>query len=222
MAKTNNQENNQEFVNIYDVVVERQADNMQNDDEVDISKRAQWLRAALLGANDGLLSTASLMMGVGAVRKDARTMVLAGIAGLVAGACSMAIGEFVSVYSQHDMEVAEMERKRKKKNKNKNQVVAEEEREDLPNPFQAAGASAVAFGVGAVVPLLAAAFIREYRLRVAVVVGVSSAALLGFGVLGAYLGRAPYMKSCFRVLIGGWIAMAITFGFSKSFDVLGF
>nr|GMD82935.1 vacuolar iron transporter homolog 4-like [Ipomoea batatas] len=90
MAKINDQESNQ---------------------EVDFSKRSQWLRAALLGANDGLLSTASLMMGVGAVRKDARTMVLAGIAGLVAGACSMAIGEFVSVYSQHDMAVAEMERK---------------------------------------------------------------------------------------------------------------
>nr|GLL45566.1 vacuolar iron transporter homolog 4-like [Ipomoea trifida] len=194
MAKINDQESNQ---------------------EVDFSKRSQWLRAALLGANDGLLSTASLMMGVGAVRKDARTMVLAGIAGLVAGACSMAIGEFVSVYSQHDMAVAEMERKESRR-------AGPGERESLPNPFQAAGASAMAFAVGAVVPLLPAAFIRAYRWRVAVVVAVSSAALLGFGGLGAYLGRAPYMKSCFRVLIGGWVAMAITFAVSKSFDVLGF
>nr|GMD92854.1 vacuolar iron transporter homolog 4-like [Ipomoea batatas] len=199
MAKINDQESNQ---------------------EVDFSKRSQWLRAALLGANDGLLSTASLMMGVGAVRKDARTMVLAGIAGLVAGACSMAIGEFVSVYSQHDMAVAEMERKESRRGPG--EAVMKAEMESLPNPFQAAGASAMAFAVGAAVPLLPAAFIRAYRWRVAVVAAVSSAALLGFGGLGAYLGRAPYMKSCFRVLIGGWVAMAITFAVSKSFDVLGF
>ncbi|XP_031128991.1 vacuolar iron transporter homolog 2-like [Ipomoea triloba] len=195
--------------------------NEESNQEVDFSKRSQWLRAALLGANDGLLSTASLMMGVGAVRKDARTMVLAGIAGLVAGACSMAIGEFVSVYSQHDMAVAEMERKESRRG-GPGEAVMKAEMESLPNPFQAAGASAMAFAVGAAVPLLPAAFIRAYRWRVAVVVAVSSAALLGFGGLGAYLGRAPYMKSCFRVLIGGWVAMAITFAVSKSFDVLGF
>ncbi|VVA93456.1 unnamed protein product [Arabis nemorensis] len=68
-----------------------------------LSKRAQWLLAAVLGANDGLVSTASLMMGVGAVKQDVKVMVLSG---LVAGACSMAIGEFVSVYSQYDIEKA--------------------------------------------------------------------------------------------------------------------
>jgi hypothetical protein len=80
-------------------------------DELDYTKRGQWLRAAILGANDGLLSTASLMMGVGAVRKDVKTMILSGVAGLVAGACSMAIGELVSVYSQYDIEIAQMKRK---------------------------------------------------------------------------------------------------------------
>uniref|UniRef100_A0A2N9HXD2 Vacuolar iron transporter n=1 Tax=Fagus sylvatica TaxID=28930 RepID=A0A2N9HXD2_FAGSY len=82
-------------------------------DELDYTKRGQWLRAAILGANDGLLSTASLMMGVGAVRKDVKTMILSGVAGLVAGACSMAIGELVSVYSQYDIEIAQMKRKLK-------------------------------------------------------------------------------------------------------------
>ena len=76
----------------------------------DYSQRAQWLRAAVLGANDGLVSIASLMMGVGAVKTDVKAMVLTGFAGLVAGACSMAIGEFVSVYSQLDVEVAQMRR----------------------------------------------------------------------------------------------------------------
>ncbi|KAL0454409.1 UNVERIFIED_CONTAM: Vacuolar iron transporter1 [Sesamum latifolium] len=73
-------------------------------EEFDYSKRAQWLRAAVLGANDGLVSIASLMMGVGAVKDDVKVMILTGFAGLFAGACSMAIGEFVSVYSQLDIE----------------------------------------------------------------------------------------------------------------------
>ena len=62
--------------------------------------------AAVLGANDGLISTASLMMCVGAIREDVKIMMLTGVAGLVASACSMAIGEFVSMYSQYDFELA--------------------------------------------------------------------------------------------------------------------
>lgn len=66
--------------------------------------RAQWLRAAILGANDGLLSTTSLMLGVGAAKdQDQRSMVLSGVAGALAGACSMAVGEFVSVSTQRDI-----------------------------------------------------------------------------------------------------------------------
>lgn len=67
-------------------------------------QRGQWLRAAVLGANDGLVSIASLMMGVGAVKSEAKVTVVSGLAALVAGACSMAIGEFVSVYTQRDAE----------------------------------------------------------------------------------------------------------------------
>ena len=66
---------------------------------IDYSQRAQWLRAAVLGANDGLVSVSSLMMGVGAVKKDISAMILAGFAGLVAGACSMAIGVCICVHS---------------------------------------------------------------------------------------------------------------------------
>ncbi|KAM0063936.1 putative Ccc1 family protein [Helianthus debilis subsp. tardiflorus] len=79
-------------------------------EDFDFSQRGQWLRAAVLGANDGLVSVASLMTGIGAVKEDAKAMILSGFAGLVAGACSMAIGEFVSVYTQLDIEVAQMKR----------------------------------------------------------------------------------------------------------------
>lgn len=77
------------------------------------SHRAPWLRALVLGANDGLVSIASLMLGVGAVdQNNVKTMVVGGLAGLVAGACSMAIGEFVSVFSQRDAEKADVEKER--------------------------------------------------------------------------------------------------------------
>ncbi|KAL5069735.1 hypothetical protein RYX36_020622, partial [Vicia faba] len=135
-------------------------------DKFDYSKRSQWLRAAVLGANDGLVSTASLMMGVGANNGN-----------------------------------------------NIEEVVIE--KESLPNPLQAAAASALAFSIGAMVPLLAASFIKDYKLRVGVVLVAVSFALVVFGLLGAVLGKAPVLKSCLRVLLGGWIAMAITFGLTK-------
>ncbi|GAB2291933.1 hypothetical protein Dimus_026183 [Dionaea muscipula] len=186
---------------------------------VDHSKRAQWLRAAVLGANDGLLSTAALMIGVGAVKKDLKTMILTGIAGLLAGACSMAMGEFVSVYSQYDIEYAQL----KRENNARNGAAADlaEKKKDLPSPLKAAAASATAFAVGAAVPLLAAAFIRGYAVRIGVVIGTVSLALVAFGGLAAFLGKAPPVKSILRVLIGGWIAMGVTYGLTKSVGSAG-
>ena len=72
--------------------------------------RSNWLRAAILGANDGILSTASIIIGVSAASQTRDPIVLAGVAGLVAGALSMAAGEYVSVSSQADIETADLER----------------------------------------------------------------------------------------------------------------
>jgi VIT1/CCC1 family predicted Fe2+/Mn2+ transporter len=74
--------------------------------------RIGWLRAAVLGANDGILSTASLIVGVAAAASGKQQVLVAGIAGLVAGALSMAAGEYVSVSSQADTEAADLERER--------------------------------------------------------------------------------------------------------------
>jgi VIT1/CCC1 family predicted Fe2+/Mn2+ transporter len=76
--------------------------------EVHLSHRSNWLRAAVLGANDGIVSTASLVLGVAASGASASATLTAGIAGLVAGALSMAAGEFVSVSSQRDAEQADL------------------------------------------------------------------------------------------------------------------
>src|SRR5215813_7314873 len=74
--------------------------------------RIGWLRAAVLGANDGIISTASLVLGVAAASATKSNILLAGIAGLVAGAMSMATGEYVSVSSQSDTEQADLARER--------------------------------------------------------------------------------------------------------------
>ncbi len=77
--------------------------------EVHLSHRSNWLRAAVLGANDGIVSTASLVLGVAAAGASPSAIVTAGVAGLMAGALSMAAGEYVSVSSQRDAELADIE-----------------------------------------------------------------------------------------------------------------
>ncbi|MES2624423.1 MAG: VIT family protein [Pseudomonadota bacterium] len=80
--------------------------------EIHYSHRSGWLRAAVLGANDGIVSTASLILGVAAANVAREDILLAGMAGLVAGAMSMAAGEYVSVSSQSDSERADLDRER--------------------------------------------------------------------------------------------------------------
>jgi len=77
------------------------------------TRRTGWLRAAVLGANDGIVSTASLLVGVASARATHANLLVAGVAGLVAGAMSMAAGEYVSVSSQADTERADVERERR-------------------------------------------------------------------------------------------------------------
>lgn len=80
---------------------------------------AGWLRAAVLGANDGIISTASLLLGVAAAHSPHSGILTAGLAGLVAGAMSMAAGEYVSVHSQADSEQADLNREKAELNKNR-------------------------------------------------------------------------------------------------------
>src|SRR6188472_1948208 len=94
--------------------------------ESHLVSRIGWLRAAVLGANDGIVSTASLIVGVAAAAATQNDVLIAGIAGLVAGAMSMAAGEYVSVSSQSDTEKADLARERKELSEN-----VEFEREEL-------------------------------------------------------------------------------------------
>src|SRR6188474_1533675 len=81
--------------------------------EAHLMSRIGWLRAAVLGANDGIVSTASLIVGVASATSNRSEVLVAGVAGLVAGALSMAAGEYVSVSSQADTERADLDRERR-------------------------------------------------------------------------------------------------------------
>lgn len=102
-----------------------------------LGARAAWLRAAVLGANDGLISTASLMVGVAAAGSGRSAVLIAGIAGLTAGALSMAAGEYVSVSSQRDTEHADLDRER-----GELAATPEAERDELVRIYRDRGLSA--------------------------------------------------------------------------------
>jgi VIT1/CCC1 family predicted Fe2+/Mn2+ transporter len=85
--------------------------------------------------------------------------------------------------------------------------------------LQASAVSALAFSLGAGLPLLAGAFVAEHMLRVYIVTAAATGGLLVFGAVGAWLGGAGLFKGAMRVLIGGWLAMAVTYGIGLIFNV---
>ena len=205
-----------------------------------------WLRAAVLGANDGLISTSSLIVGVAAANVAREPVLIAGMAGLVAGALSMAAGEYVSVSSQADTEAADLTRERAElaasPDFERNELAAiyvsrgltpalagdvadqltahdalgAHARDELgmtdfsrARPLQAALASAAAFAVGALPPVLLAWFAPMPWLEAAV--GASTLAMLAIlGAAAARLGGAPRLRGSVRVMLWGTVAMLVT------------
>lgn len=217
------------------------------------SEHINWLRAAVLGANDGIVSTASLIVGVAAANSSAESILLTGIAGLVAGSMSMAAGEYVSVSSQADTENADLAREKielatnieferaelaqiyvkRGLDKELAKKVAEQlmehdalgshARDELgineafsARPIQAALASAGAFSVGALLPLVMI-LITPIKLLIPVVSTVSLLSLVLLGVLSARVGGANPLKGAIRVGFWGALAMAITAGIGTFF-----
>jgi VIT1/CCC1 family predicted Fe2+/Mn2+ transporter len=89
--------------------------------------------------------------------------------------------------------------------------------DDLSKPWQACFTSALAFAAGAAIPLLSAAFISVYHIRVIVLIVASTLGFITIGALGAWLGGAPLFRASLRVTLGGWFAMAVTFGILYGF-----
>jgi VIT1/CCC1 family predicted Fe2+/Mn2+ transporter len=162
-----------------------------------IVNRLNWLRAGVLGANDGIVSTAGLVVGVAAVTSATSTIFTAGLAGLVAGAVSMALGEYVSVSAQRDTERR-----------------LGIDSGELSNPWQAALSSAIAFTLGAVLPLVAI-LLPPVGFRVPVAFLSVLIALMLTGTISAALGGARKSRAVLRVVAGGAVAMLVTYGIGQ-------
>jgi VIT1/CCC1 family predicted Fe2+/Mn2+ transporter len=159
-----------------------------------------WLRAGVLGANDGIVSIAATVLGVAGATSDIKPIVIAGIAALVAGALSMAVGEYVSVSSQRDAELVSA----RLRGLSHHEV-------ELTNPWHAAIASLCAFFVGGIIPMLVVLGPWDGLRSVATFVAVLVALVLT-GLISARFSGAGVRRSVARNVIGGSLAMAVTFG----------
>ncbi|HVB42136.1 MAG TPA: VIT family protein [Streptosporangiaceae bacterium] len=222
-----------------------------------MATRLNWLRAAVLGANDGVVSTAGLVVGVAGATSSKTVILTAGLAGMFAGALAMASGEYVSVSSQRDSERALLALERRELAESPEAELAELAQlyeakgltpglarqvagqltehdamaahaeaelgidpQQLANPWHAAGASFLSFTVGALLPLLAITLVPAAA-RVAVTVAAVLAALVITGATGAALGQARRGPAILRNVIGGALAMAVTYGIGSLIGAAG-
>jgi VIT1/CCC1 family predicted Fe2+/Mn2+ transporter len=221
------------------------------------TSKLNWLRASVLGANDGIVSVAGLVVGVAGATDSSGAILTAGIAGIVAGAISMAAGEYVSVSSSRDTEKALLKKEhyelehypkeeleelamlyeKKGLSQKTAMLVAKEltakdafaahvdaelgiDPDDLTNPWHAAFASAGSFLVGAVIPLIAIMLPPVgLRIPVAFISVIIALALTGYA--SAKAGGAHVGHAVLRVVIGGALAMAVTYGVGRIFGSRG-
>jgi VIT1/CCC1 family predicted Fe2+/Mn2+ transporter len=224
--------------------------------------RAGWLRAAVLGINDGLVSTASLMVGVATASASfdsaSSIIISTGAAGITAGALSMAVGEYISVSSQTDIEnsdrLLEMQHlaidpegeleelveiykargldeplaREVAHSLTEKDALAAHLRDELGHhphskarPVQAAIASAMAFGIGGLIPfvgaLVASSIAGSTSSIAAAIVGFTLVGLMVAGAVGAKTAGSRLLVPTLRVLIGGSIGMAVTAGIGQLF-----
>jgi VIT1/CCC1 family predicted Fe2+/Mn2+ transporter len=216
-----------------------------------IASTLNWLRAGVLGANDGIVSTAGIIFGVAGASASHATVMLAGVSSVVAGALSMAAGEYVSVSTQRDLEIAELGRERADLARDPERELAVlarlfEQRgvepalamdvsrqmsakdalgvharaelgidpDSVTNPWSAAISSLISFTIGGAVPIVAMLVsprpIEIWAAGVAVVI-----AMVLTGLVSARLGRIPVLPSIARNVVGGLLAMAVTYGVGK-------
>jgi len=224
---------------------------------LNFAPRLNWLRAGVLGANDGIVSIAALVVGVAAATSDTGPILIAGTAGIIAGSLSMALGEFVSVSSQRDSEASLIRRERQELEDNPeaellelaelyqqrglsaataaavareltehDAVAAHLEAElginelELTNPWHAAISSALSFLAGSALPMIAILLGPE-DLRIPLTFAASLLALGLTGGIGAYLGQSPILRPVMRVMGGGTLALAISWGIGTALGVSG-
>ncbi len=212
-----------------------------------LAQRLNWLRAGVLGANDGIVSVAAVAVGVASATPQLAPLITASLAALVGGAISMALGEYVSVSSQRDSEHALIAKERRElaempeqeleeltglyEAKGLSRTTARQvaveltehdalsahlsaelgiDQNDVVSPWHAALASAVAFTIGGILPLVPILLLpAAVRIPVTFVAVLVALAITGW--VAAFIGGSPRGKAMLRVVIGGALALAATF-----------
>ncbi|HET8926785.1 MAG TPA: VIT family protein [Microbacterium sp.] len=222
-----------------------------------LAQRLNWLRAGVLGANDGIVSVAAVVVGVAGATSDSAPILLAGVAALVGGAISMALGEYVSVSSQRDTERAliakemrelrempeeeldeltELYQAKGLSSETARQVAVELtahdalaahlevelkiDQDDVVSPWYAAFASAIAFTIGALLPM-AAILLPPEGWRVPITFVAVLVALALTGAVAAQLGGASRLRAMVRTVAGGALALAVTFAIGTLLGTAG-
>lgn len=222
-----------------------------------IAQRLNWLRAGVLGANDGIVSVAAVVVGVAGATASSGPILTAGMAALVGGAISMALGEYVSVSSQSDSQKHMIAQKRRQltqepakslatlariyEDKGLSRQTAEQvaaeltdhdalsahlaaemnlDEDDVVSPWHAAFASAIAFTLGAILPMLAILLPPE-SIRVPVTFVVVLIALGITGWIAAGIGGGSRLRAATRVVVGGAMALAATFAIGNLLGASG-
>ncbi len=221
------------------------------------SSKLNWLRASVLGANDGIVSIAGLVVGMAGATDSLQIIFTAGVAGIIAGAISMAAGEYVSVSSSRDTEKALLKKEKyelehypkeeleeltviyehKGLSRSTAMIVAKEltakdpyaahvdaelgiDPHNLTNPWHAAGASAIAFLIGAMLPLTAI-LLSPISMRIPITFIAVIVALAVTGTISAKVGNANIARAVIRVVCGGALAMVVTYCVGRLFGVSG-
>jgi vacuolar iron transporter family protein len=212
-----------------------------------LAQRLNWLRAGVLGANDGIVSTAAVAVGVASATPAVIPVLLAGAAALVGGAISMALGEYVSVSSQRDSERALIAKERRELETEPEEEFAELvglyeaqglthgtarlvaaeltehdalrahlaielniDQDDVVSPWAAAAASAVAFTIGALLPM-ATILLLPVPVRIAGTFAAVLVALAVTGYVASWIGGSTRWRAVVRTVVGGALALVATF-----------
>ncbi|MDK8782716.1 VIT1/CCC1 transporter family protein [Actinotignum timonense] len=179
------------------------------------------LRAGVLGANDGIVSVAAVVIAMGGARASSTAILLAGLAALIGGAVSMALGEYISVSSQRDAELDALRRRvdvaRRADVACRSAGAGEPATgNNIVSPFGAAFSSFFSFLAGGAVPF-AASLLAPLGAIAPICFVVTVAALALTGWIAAWIGQVPPLRPTIRTAVGGTLGLALTFGIGALF-----
>lgn len=166
------------------------------------------IRASILGANDGIISVSGIVLGAAGANLDSKTLLISGLSGMLAGACSMAGGEWISVSTQRDIQEKTMERQLE--NEDCENCPIKLQKNDILMPFHAAASSFCSFIIGAMIPLLTMILARpEHRVVFTLIAMIASLSINA--IVCTHNSEVSTSKKILRNVITGLLTTLVTF-----------